>query len=1300
MSKRGWARAALAAAVMAGCNGEAQTPGTTGGDGEASLTGVFVTGPATTLQPNESAQLRAFATFSDGTSRDISEEATWTTSDADAVSVSATGAVTAGASGSAIITAEDAESGKNGSTSLTVIDVHLVALSVSPATLDVPAGRAASLTATGIFSDGSTADLTSSVTWTSDSEAVATVIGGTATGVMPGTTTIRAAFDGRTGSASATVTNALLSGISILSPEQAFAVGTSVTMHATGIFTDATTLDLTSSVVWSSSAPTVVAVSGGVAVAGNAGSATLEARDLTSGVTGTFAVTITSAALTSIVVTPPDPSIPAGTTVALSATGVFSDGSTQDLTGQVDWTSADEAVARTDKGTVSGVAAGGPVTVTASRGAITGSVDLTITSANLVALTVDPASASSAVGTKVQFTATGVFSDGSRVDLTNDPSVTWSSSDPSIFTVDGDGLVTTVLPGNANVEAQHTSGMQTVVPLVVTSAQLVAVHVTPMTVQLGVGMTRKLTATGLYDDGSTADLTSVVTWSATGAAATVGATTGVVRGVQAGTADLRADMPSGGLFGTTTVNVGLTPLVSIFVTPTARTLETFTKQPLTATGVYADGSTADLTDSVTWTSESAALSVNPITGVVQGTDVCNPCMARATVPGTSISNAATFTFVAPTIVGLSVSPDGDTLYVGDTLQLTATALYSNQRTADATSLCLWTSDASSYLSVSPLGLASALLGGTTATVTATRAGTLFSDSVEVVVSSASVVGLFVSPGDGTVIPLGADHNFRVYSVTSDGILEEVTDDVTWTSSDPLAVDIDGFGMASALMDTGAAVTLTATHAGLSMDAEVDVVVGAPVIRAVSFAERSPSLFDDATLPLRAIATLSDGTTQDVTADTTWSGNDPSILTVDATGLVTPVAPGTSTVTLTHVPTGRVASASVTVFTHSSPTFTAAPSFDVDPVVAGDVVNVTLYVSSDTRQVSMNLYADNGQTFGSLSASWSTPESQMTIPVRVSCFAGAPLHVRGYLYSASGSNYAYYDLDSQSSTHYRLQQYGPGMYVIGASDVGVSRVSVSPGSCSFPSMSASPLLGAVTGGQNVDVTVQGTVGAVTAYSYLYETTSGQNLGQGTVPASPGDVVVATRTSCLGTGTQVYPRVSVYDASGWSTTYYREPSISTSFYSVQHYDGIAYDTPTATALPLTLNSFTPAGSPTCVSRLVTASVTPSTISLGSPTQVSVQFSGLSSSASVSLYTTVGNYGGGSSSSTQAPGTVPINVTPFATGTFYPRLTLSFTNGSASYYYSPANSATNYYEQLYDGFVSVFSVTSVTIPSLTVN
>ena len=117
---------------------------------------------------------------------------------------------------------------------------------------------------------------------------------------------------------------------------------------ATGLYSDNSTQDLTTQVTWASSNAAVATVSdaagsNGLATAAGAGSTTVSATS--GGVTGDTTLTVTDATLVSIEVSPTDPSIANGTTQQFTATGVYTDDSTQDLTAEVTWASSDEAVA-------------------------------------------------------------------------------------------------------------------------------------------------------------------------------------------------------------------------------------------------------------------------------------------------------------------------------------------------------------------------------------------------------------------------------------------------------------------------------------------------------------------------------------------------------------------------------------------------------------------------------------------------------------------------------------------------------------------------------------------------------------------------------------------------------------------------------------------------------------------------------------------------------------------------------------------------------------------------------------------
>lgn len=90
--------------------------------------------------------------------------------------------------------------------------------------------------------------------------------------------------------------------------------------------------------------------------------------------------TVTTPVLTSIAVTPAEPSIAEGATQQLTATGTYSDASTQDLTNQVTWASGDAAVASVDDaGLATGIAAGTiAISATDPVSTTTGSTNVTV----------------------------------------------------------------------------------------------------------------------------------------------------------------------------------------------------------------------------------------------------------------------------------------------------------------------------------------------------------------------------------------------------------------------------------------------------------------------------------------------------------------------------------------------------------------------------------------------------------------------------------------------------------------------------------------------------------------------------------------------------------------------------------------------------------------------------------------------------------------------------------------------------------------------------------------------------------
>lgn len=191
--------------------------------------------------------------------------------------------------------------------------------------------------------------------------------------------------------------------------------------------------------------------------------------------------------------------------------------------------------------------------------------------------------------------------------------------------------------GDANDAAVSGSAALTVQPAAPT---LVSIAVTPANPSLAKSSTQQFKATGTYSDNSTADVTNSVTWksSNTGVATINGS--GLATGAAGGTTTISAT--SGGLSGSTTLTVTTPPLVSIAVTPADATIDIGATKAYKAVGTYADNSTADITNSVTWISNNPAAATITSAGVATGTSA-GPTTITATLGSISGSTSLTVT---------------------------------------------------------------------------------------------------------------------------------------------------------------------------------------------------------------------------------------------------------------------------------------------------------------------------------------------------------------------------------------------------------------------------------------------------------------------------------------------------------------------------------------------------------------------------------------------------------------------------------------------------------------------------------
>jgi hypothetical protein len=281
---------------------------------------------------------------------------------------------------------------------------------------------------------------------------------GTAFGASAGNVTISATFtaNGATamGSVPLTVDSGTLTGLSLQPGNTLIAPGSVVQYGASGSFSDGTKESMSQFVSWSSSNNNIATVAaGGVATGQSAGSTTITAQ--LSSFSASATLVVESSNLSSIQITPQSTNDPVTIQVQFRAIGTFANGDKQDLTSAVTWTSSSSSIATISNGISSaGVATGiqpGTTTISAAFAGQVGTATLTVTDATITAIAIAPQTPSISLGSSQQMSATATFSDGSSLNITDQAD--WSSSDPSVATINQFGVASSVASGTTTLKA-------------------------------------------------------------------------------------------------------------------------------------------------------------------------------------------------------------------------------------------------------------------------------------------------------------------------------------------------------------------------------------------------------------------------------------------------------------------------------------------------------------------------------------------------------------------------------------------------------------------------------------------------------------------------------------------------------------------------------------------------------------------------------------------------------------------------------------------------------------------------------
>lgn len=480
----------------------------------------------------------------------------------------------------------------------------------------------------------------------------------------------------------------------------------------------------------------------------------------------------------------------------------------------------------------------------------------------------------------------------------------------------GGGLqVTAKAPGEALITVKTEDGGKTAECRVTVNDAFVDVAgVTidpPSKNMLAVGESITLTATVSPDNATNKS----VTWSSDDeAVAKVGATTGKVTAGGVGEATITVTTANGGKKASRKITVHV-PVERITLDKESETL--FIDNTLTLTATVTPDTATD--KSIIWTSDNEAVATVDTNGIVSAKSE-----GTATITAKAGEQSATCAITVKKEVaatGVKILNAPETLNYGTPLKLEAKVIPDTATNQEVT----WSSSKDSIATIDKDGNVKTVgEGDVTFTVKTEDGGHVASCKIKIVKTGEEVAVTDVSL-DKSTLKLNKDARGKL---TATVVPTNATNPaVSWSSSKPEVATVDGEGNVSAVGGGTATITVTTVEGGFTATCEVTVNVP---VKDVSLDKEKAEMPVSGTLQLIATVLPEDASNKNVK----WISTNPSVATVDSTGLVTAIAKGNATITVEAEDGKRTDSCEVTV---SVP----VESVSVNPATAKLIVGKTL-----------------------------------------------------------------------------------------------------------------------------------------------------------------------------------------------------------------------------------------------------------------------------------------------------------------------------------------------------------------------
>jgi fibronectin type 3 domain-containing protein len=588
--------------------------------------------------------------------------------------------------------------------------------------------------------------------------------------------------------------------------------------------------------------------------------------------------------LASIDVTPTNPAILNGSTQQFTAIAKNPNGDALNPQPTFTWTASGGGTIDSSGLFTSGTIAGGPYTVVARSGTVSGTATVTVLAGPMTSIAVTPASATVQKGTSQQYTAIAKDSSGNPV--SPQPAFSWSVTGGG--TIDANGLFTSGSTGGGPYTVTAASGAVngtanfTVVAIPAAPSNVTATWATMLNGWYKLTWTDNST----NETGFTIQSLSGTTWS-TVATVAANATSFTKTGL---------NMPSGP-YNLRVIATGSGGWNSV---PSNQVTFSIPTPPTMPDTLVATGGTSQIV--LTWTAVAGANNYNIYRSATSGTTGFSAIKNNqsgttytdtAVVPGTTyyykmcynVTNVGFSLNCAPVSATLSsgavlttiaVSPMNASIQTGSTQQYTAVGKDQYGNAMSPQPAFTWSVSGGGAINSSGLFTSGTVAGGPY-TVTATS-GTI-GGSATVTIAAGPLASVAVTPASASV-QVGSTQQFS--AVGSDAYGNVLTPQPAWAWSVSGGGTIDAAGLFTSGTVAGGPYTITAMSGTISASATITIAAGSLASIAVSPA--SADVQAGSTVQFSAVGADAYGNV--LAPQPTWTWNTSGGGTIDSAGLFT------------------------------------------------------------------------------------------------------------------------------------------------------------------------------------------------------------------------------------------------------------------------------------------------------------------------------------------------------------------------------------------------------------------------------